>query len=66
MVAALTNGTVAFFFITLAMAIGGFLFGKARRYNRDNIECVRPTTAPPCALATTQLTLMRARRRGCD
>ena len=50
MVAALTNGTVAFFFITLAMALGGFFFGKARRYNRDNIECVRQLRLRPAPL----------------
>jgi V-type H+-transporting ATPase subunit e len=38
MVAALTNGTLVYFFITLATALGGFLFGKASKYNRDNID----------------------------
>ena len=36
--AALVSGTFAYIGITVAVAVLGFLFGKARSVSRDNLE----------------------------
>ena len=58
--AALVSGTFAYIGVTFAVAVLGFLFGKARSVSRDNLEYVRARRATRLSRSPPDGPLLRA------